>query len=104
MFYIGIPAATALAKILLQTTPDPLQSQIEGVLREIQHNTSILTVHSMHLWQNTFGQPVATLQVHIRPEADEDIVLEEVRRKFDGIIGGDRGDRGELSVRVVKGL
>jgi len=35
MFYVAGPTATALGKLILQTTPKPLRNGIEGKLREV---------------------------------------------------------------------
>jgi hypothetical protein len=64
----------------------------------------------MHIWQNSFSQLVGTVTVRVKPDADEQTVLETVHRtlgrllqtpsgKF-GIASG--GRNGELTVQVVK--
>lgn len=42
MFYLGYPTAKALAKLLLQTTPNTVQNGVENRLREVnEYNKSL---------------------------------------------------------------
>jgi hypothetical protein len=41
MFYVAGPTATALGKLILQTTPKPLQNGIEGKLREVSIDSAV---------------------------------------------------------------
>lgn len=43
MFYLGYPTAKALAKVLLQTTPNTVQNGVENRLREV--NTTKYSIY-----------------------------------------------------------
>ncbi|RUP45165.1 cation efflux family-domain-containing protein [Jimgerdemannia flammicorona] len=97
MFYLGGPTAAAIAKILLQTSPDTVSGGLEMRLREDQHprvspslqiqqDPSVLSIDRAHFWQNTYGQYVGTLEVRARPDASEQHVLQLVHQKLEGVL------------------
>lgn len=53
MFYVAGPTATALGKLILQTTPKPLRNGIEGKLREVgaifELELKKYNVHALHI-------------------------------------------------------
>jgi len=108
MFYVAGPTATALGKLILQTTPKPLRNGIEGKLRELQQIKGVLSIGRTHFWQNTFGQYVASLELHVAGDVDEQEVLQAAYQTLRGLmkVGGtsedDASDGGELSISVIK--
>ncbi|KAI8394336.1 cation efflux family-domain-containing protein [Radiomyces spectabilis] len=109
MAYLGGPTASALAKILLQTTPDTVCTGIESRLREIRHNPDVLSIDRVHFWQNSYLNCIGTIEVVIKPEANEQTVLQFVYQKLEGIVGvhlsdkeSDNREPGELTISLVK--
>ncbi|CAO3650111.1 unnamed protein product [Mucor hiemalis] len=105
MFYLGYPTAKALAKLLLQTTPNTVQNGVENRLREIQQNPNILQVDRIHFWQTTYGKCVGTIEIQVRPEADEQSILQFVYQKLEGLTISDPNsneNHSELTVSIVK--
>ncbi|KAI9483336.1 MAG: cation efflux family-domain-containing protein [Benjaminiella poitrasii] len=105
MFYLGYPTAKALAKILLQTTPITVQNGVENRLREIQQDPNVIQVSRVHFWQTTYGKYVGTIEIQIRPEADDQAILQFVYQKLQGLTSNDldSGNNGsELTVSIVK--
>ncbi|CAG8612234.1 863_t:CDS:10, partial [Ambispora leptoticha] len=111
MFLIAKPVATLLGKILLQTTPDTISPNLEACLREIQHDPSILRIIAVHVWQNSYNQLVGTLCIHVRPDANEQVVLTHVYQRLGPLLhignanvhdGGclAAGGGGELTVQI----
>ncbi|RUS22598.1 cation efflux family-domain-containing protein [Jimgerdemannia flammicorona] len=123
MFYLGGPTAAAIAKMLLQTSPDTVSGGLEMRLREIQQDPSVLSIDRAHFWQNTYGQYVGTLEVRARPDASEQHVLQLVHQKLEGVLNvngasaqglgnggaygkppvGAEAGAGELTVQIVRG-
>ncbi|KAL9551461.1 hypothetical protein MBANPS3_004251 [Mucor bainieri] len=108
MFYLGFPTAKALAKVLLQTTPHTVQNGVENRLREIQQDPQIVHVDRVHFWQTTYGKCVGTIEIQVRPEADEQAVLQLVYQKLEGLTSTDvnsdeHGNGGsELTISILK--
>ncbi|KAG1156549.1 hypothetical protein G6F36_014324 [Rhizopus arrhizus] len=104
MFYLGYPTASALIKVLLQTTPQSIQNGVENRLREIQQQeTQILSVDRIHFWQTTYGKCVGTIEIRVRPEADDQALLTRVYQKLEGLTNSMADNhQSELTVSVVK--
>jgi Co/Zn/Cd efflux system component len=108
MFYLGYPTAKALANLLLQTTPNTVRNGVETRLFEIRQDPSIISVDRVHFWQNTYGRCVGTLEVQVRPDADEQAVLQLVYQKLEGLTSNssdnydDDGQPSELTVSIIK--
>ncbi|KAI8095823.1 cation efflux family-domain-containing protein [Thamnidium elegans] len=101
MFYLGYPTAKALAKVLLQTTPNTVQNGVENRLREIQQDPNILHVDRVHFWQTTYGKCVGTIEIQVRSDADEQAVLQLVYQKLEGLTSSDDNES-ELTVSIFK--
>ncbi|KAG1170700.1 hypothetical protein G6F70_007621 [Rhizopus microsporus] len=103
-FYLGYPTAKALAKVLLQTTPNSIRNGVENRLREIQRQESNITsIGRAHFWQTTYGKCVGTIEIYIRPEADEQAVLELVYQKLEGLTNSTTdNNQSELTVCIIK--
>ncbi|KAI9285627.1 cation efflux family-domain-containing protein [Umbelopsis sp. AD052] len=108
MFYVAGPTATALGKLILQTTPKPLRNGIEGKLRELQQIKGVLSIGRTHFWQNTFGQYIASLELHVAADVDEQEILQTAYHTLRGLIkvGGANDENmtegGELNISVIK--
>ncbi|KAI7903948.1 cation efflux family-domain-containing protein [Cokeromyces recurvatus] len=106
MFYLGYPTAKALAKILLQTTPIAVQNGVENRLREILQDPNIIHVNHTHCWQITYGKCVGTIEIQIKPEADDQAILRFVYQKLEGLTSNNFETSGnnssELTVSIVK--
>ncbi|KAL9536864.1 hypothetical protein MBANPS3_012302 [Mucor bainieri] len=99
MLYLGAPTATALAKVLLQTMPDSMTHAIDHHLRSIQQIPTVVSVDKVHFWQNAYGKCIGTLEVHTRPDADEDAVI---NASFDILEPLVKENEGELTISVMK--
>ncbi|CAG8530389.1 7442_t:CDS:2, partial [Cetraspora pellucida] len=99
MFYIAIPVASALGKILLQTTPSAASKSLDDCLREILLHPTILSLNATHFWQNSYGQLVGTLHVHVNPDVNEQTVLAFVYSRLSPLFVNGNG---ELTVQIVK--
>ncbi|CAG8652027.1 3236_t:CDS:2, partial [Paraglomus occultum] len=88
MFYIGIPLAIALGKILLQTTPETIILSLEACLQELQErDPAIVSITQTHVWQNSYGQLIGSLIVQVTPEANDQTVLEHVYQRLGPLLG-----------------
>ncbi|RIB23887.1 cation efflux family-domain-containing protein [Gigaspora rosea] len=101
MFYIAVPVASALGKILLQTTPSTASKSLDDCLREILLHPTILSLNATHFWQNSYGQLVGTLHVHVNPDVNEQAVLAFVYSRLSPLFLNSNGN-GELTVQIVK--
>ncbi|KAI7880314.1 hypothetical protein K492DRAFT_162754 [Lichtheimia hyalospora FSU 10163] len=110
MLYLGGPTAMALMKLLLQTTPDVARSGIESRLFEIRQNPDVVAIDRVHFWQNTYGKCVGTIEVQVKPTADEENILQFVYQKLEGLTAADATDvadhssysKSELTVSIIK--
>ncbi|KAI9033573.1 cation efflux protein [Phycomyces nitens] len=101
MLYLGYPTAVALAKVLLQMTPDGVRQGVDNRLAEIRLDPRVIAIDRVHFWQNTYGKYVGTLEVQIRPEADESSVLWMVYEKLEGFTS-EGNQKSELTVSIIK--
>ncbi|GAA5801085.1 hypothetical protein HPULCUR_006527 [Helicostylum pulchrum] len=99
MLYLGGTTAAALAKVLLQTMPDPIVSSVDQHIRMIQQNPNVISVDKVHFWQNSYGKCIGTLEIVTRPEAQEDQVLETSFNILQNLINENEG---ELTISVTK--
>ncbi|OBZ81319.1 Zinc transporter 6, partial [Choanephora cucurbitarum] len=100
MLYLGIPTAVALSKVLLQTMPDSLVNSIGHQLRQIQQQVPyVISVDKVHFWQNAYGRLIGTVEIHVRPEAEEDAVINGAFSLLESVV---RDNGGELTISVVK--
>ncbi|KAI7895201.1 cation efflux family-domain-containing protein [Mucor mucedo] len=99
MLYLGGPTAAALAKVLLQTMPDSLQSRVDNNLRMVQQNPNVVSIDKVHFWQNSYGKCIGTAEIVVRPEANEDAVLENSFHLLENLV---KDSDGELTISVTK--
>lgn len=80
------PFAVYTGKILLQTTPSHLITQLDKSLREASTLDGVLEFRDEHFWTLSFGVLVGSLHVRIRRDADEQLVLAHVWNKLAGLV------------------
>lgn len=80
------PFAIFTGKILLQTTPSHLITQLDKILREASTLDGVLEFRDEHFWTISFGVLAGSLHVRIRRDADEQLVLAHVWHKLAGVI------------------
>ncbi|KAI8990217.1 cation efflux family-domain-containing protein [Pilobolus umbonatus] len=105
MCYLGYPTAKGLSKVLLQTTPNTVQSGVDNRLREIMTDSNILAVNKVHFWQTTYGKCVGTIEITVSPEADEQAVLQLIYQKLEGLTSSEIVSdisQSELTVSIKK--
>jgi hypothetical protein len=81
-----LPFAVYTGKILLQTTPAHLITQLDKTLREASTLDGVLEFRDEHFWTLSFGVLVGSLHVRIRRDADEQLVLAHVWNKLAGLV------------------
>jgi hypothetical protein len=81
-----LPFAVYTGKILLQTTPSHLITQLDKTLREASTLDGVLEFRDEHFWTLSFGVLVGSLHVRIRRDADEQLVLAHVWNKLAGLV------------------
>lgn len=80
------PFGVYTGKILLQTTPAHLITQLDKSLREASTLDGVLEFRDEHFWTLSFGMLVGSLHVRIRRDADEQLVLAHVWNKLAGLV------------------
>lgn len=81
-----LPFGIYTGKILLQTTPSHLITQLDKSLREASTLDGVLEFRHEHFWTLSFGVLAGSLHVRIRRDADEQLVLAHVWNKLAGIV------------------
>lgn len=81
-----VPFAVFTGKILLQTTPSHLITQLDKIMREASTLDGVLEFRNEHFWTISFGVLAGSLHVRIRRDADEQLVLAHVWNKLSGVI------------------
>lgn len=81
-----LPFGVYTGNILLQTTPSHLITQLDKVLREASTLDGVLEFREEHFWTLSLGHLAGSLQVRIRRDADEQLVLAHVWNKLAGIV------------------
>lgn len=81
-----LPFGVFTGKILLQTTPSHLITQLDKTLREASTLDGVLEFRDEHFWTLSFGVLVGSLHVRIRRDADEQLVLAHVWNKLAGLV------------------
>ena len=81
-----MPFTLYTGKILLQTTPSHLITQLDKSLREASTLDGVLEFRDEHFWTLSFGVLVGSLHVRIRRDADEQLVLAHVWNKLAGLV------------------
>jgi solute carrier family 30 (zinc transporter), member 6 len=81
-----IPFTLYTGRILMQTTPSHLITQLDKILREASTLDGVLEFRDEHFWTLSFGVLVGSLHVRIRRDADEQLVLAHVWNKLAGVV------------------
>ncbi|XP_069704528.1 zinc transporter 6-like isoform X2 [Periplaneta americana] len=91
MFPMGIYSG----KVLLQTTPSHIVGQLDRCLRETLTIDGVLEFRNEHFWTLSFGKMAGSLQVRVRRDADEQLVLAHVVDRLSNLVS-------VLTVQVFK--
>lgn len=81
-----LPLAVYTGKILLQTTPPHLITQLDKCLREASTLDGVLEFRDEHFWTLSLGVLVGSLHIRVRRDADEQLVLAHVWNKLAGMV------------------
>lgn len=80
------PLSAYTGKILLQTTPSHLLSQLDKILREASTLDGVLEFRHEHFWTLSFGILAGSVQVRVRRDADEQMVLAHVYSRLSNMV------------------
>lgn len=89
------PMAVYTGKILLQTTPSHMLGQLDKVLREASTLDGVLEFRHEHFWTLSFGTLAGSVQVRVRRDADEQLVLAHVYSRLSNIVSN-------LTIQIFK--
>ncbi|XP_063221353.1 zinc transporter 6-like isoform X2 [Bacillus rossius redtenbacheri] len=90
-----LPMSVYSGKILLQTTPSHIVSQLDKCLRETLTIDGVLEFRNEHFWMLSFGKMAGSLQVRVRRDANEQVVLAHVVDRLSNLVS-------VLTVQVFK--
>lgn len=80
------PLAQHTGAILLQTVPAHIQNQIDRCVSEASRIDGILELRNAHFWQVDFTSIAGTVDVRVRRDASEQIVLAVVTEKLSSVV------------------
>ncbi|KAK7502689.1 hypothetical protein BaRGS_00005939, partial [Batillaria attramentaria] len=80
------PMSVYTGKILLQTTPSHILSQLDKLLREASTLDGVLEFRHEHFWTLSFGTLAGSVQVRVRRDADEQLVLAHVFNRLSNLV------------------
>lgn len=80
------PLSAYTGKILLQTTPSHLLSQLDKIIREASTLDGVLEFRHEHFWTLSFGTLAGSVQVRVRRDADEQMVLAHVYSRLSSMV------------------
>ncbi|KAH9519580.1 hypothetical protein Btru_003067 [Bulinus truncatus] len=80
------PMSSYTGKILLQTTPSHILGQLDKVLREASTLEGVLEFRHEHFWTLSFGTLAGSVQVRVRRDADEQLVLAHVFNRLNNLV------------------
>lgn len=89
------PMAVYTGKILLQTTPAHMLGQLDKVLREASTLDGVLEFREEHFWTLSFGSLAGSVQVRVRRDANEQLVLAHVYNRLSNLVSN-------LTIQVFK--
>ena len=78
MFVTMLPLSVYSGKILVQTTPSHVVGQLEKSLREVSTLDGVLEFRREHFWTIGFNNLCGSVQVRVRRDANEQMVLAHV--------------------------
>ncbi|VDK88245.1 unnamed protein product [Litomosoides sigmodontis] len=91
------PLSKYTGRILLQTTPPHIHNQLDRCISEASTIDGVLELRLAHFWQLDFTTMAGTVDVRIRRDADEQLVLALVTEKLSAVIS-------ILTVQIVKDI
>ncbi|XP_021924815.1 zinc transporter 6-A-like isoform X3 [Zootermopsis nevadensis] len=94
-FATMLPMSLYSGKVLLQTTPSHIVGQLDRCLRETLTIDGVLEFRNEHFWTLSFGKMAGSLQVRVRRDADEQLVLAHVVDRLSNLVS-------VLTVQVFK--
>lgn len=94
-FATMFPMSIYSGKVLLQTTPSHIVGQLDRCLRETLTIDGILEFRNEHFWTLSFGKMAGSLEVRVRRDADEQLVLAHVVDRLSNLVS-------VLTVQVFK--
>lgn len=89
------PMSMYTGKILLQTSPSHIIGQLDKLLREASTLDGVLEFRHEHFWTLSFGVLIGNLQVRVRRDADEQMVLAHVHNRLSNLVS-------ELTIQIFK--
>ncbi|TKR76731.1 hypothetical protein L596_017832 [Steinernema carpocapsae] len=95
VFLTMLPLTWYTGEILLQTSPPHILNQLDRCISEASHVDGVLELKSAHFWQLDFSSMVGTVDVRVRRDADEQMVLSYVTEKLSNVVS-------ILTVQVMK--
>uniref|UniRef100_A0AC35TLU5 ZT_dimer domain-containing protein n=1 Tax=Rhabditophanes sp. KR3021 TaxID=114890 RepID=A0AC35TLU5_9BILA len=95
VFSTTMPFTAYTGKILLQTTSPHIQNQIDRCISEASTVEGVLELKAAHFWQLDFSKIAGSVDVRVRRDANDQVVLATVCEKLTSIIN-------VLTVEIVK--
>lgn len=89
------PLSAYSGRIMLQTSPPHILNQLDRCVREAGTLDGVLELRQCHFWQLDFAKMAGTVEVRVRRDADEQLVLAHVTEKLSAVVQC-------LTVQVVK--
>ncbi|MCP9258345.1 Zinc transporter 6-A [Dirofilaria immitis] len=80
------PLSKYTGRILLQTTPPHIHNQLDRCISEASTIDGVLELRLAHFWQLDFMTMAGTVDVRVRRDADEQLVLALVTEKLSAIV------------------
>lgn len=90
-----LPMAVYTGKILLQTTPSHMLGQLDKVLREASTLDGVLEFREEHFWTLSFGTLAGSVQLRVRRDANEQLVLAHVYNRLANLVSN-------LTIQIFK--
>uniref|UniRef100_A0A0N4Z9E4 ZT_dimer domain-containing protein n=1 Tax=Parastrongyloides trichosuri TaxID=131310 RepID=A0A0N4Z9E4_PARTI len=95
VFSTTMPLSTYTGKILLQTTSPHIHNQIDRCISEASTVEGVLELKSAQFWQLDFSQIAGSVDVRVRRDANDQMVLSLVTEKLHNIVN-------VLTVEIIK--
>uniref|UniRef100_A0A0N5AKS1 Kinesin-associated protein 3 n=1 Tax=Syphacia muris TaxID=451379 RepID=A0A0N5AKS1_9BILA len=89
------PLSKYTGRMLLQTSPPHIHNQIDRCISEASTIEGVLELRNAHFWQLDFSSMVGSIDVRVRRDADEQLILASVTEKLSPVVS-------MLTIQVVK--
>ena len=83
-----LPLSIQSGKILVQTTPSHVVGQLEKTLREVSTLDGVLEFRKEHFWTIGFNKLCGSVQIRVRRDANEQMVLAHVLSRLSSSVSG----------------